>query len=172
MKKFSVLLILLFFVLPVSVSAQDKKFNRTDIELGGGITFGANDYHDDEIARMGGSLRLEGRYHLKKIPVDIGLQIAQSAIMRRLRGTEPDSDDAYVISSPLMIVGDYNFHLDRKINPYVGLGFGEFIGDWEDSLGFMPRVGIRFFHHINLSLDYKLLKKVNRHASLCLGFYF
>ena len=163
-------ILLLILIAPVVCDGQERKHQKIDIELGMGITFGADSYYDYE-NRLGACLKLEGRYNFINFPINIGIQIAQCAIARE---DEIFSDDVNRVSS-LLLIGDYQFRRGQKrVNPYAGLGLGPVWSELSSSTYacVAPRIGVRFFNHINLHLDYKFAKTADRHASLCLGFYF
>ncbi|MEN6456842.1 MAG: outer membrane beta-barrel protein [Prolixibacteraceae bacterium] len=182
---------LCFIGLMVSfVQAQEKKFQRSDIELlNFGVAFGASDFGEYK-AHPGVFLNVEYRYHIKPLPLDFGIQFSQTGIPRAPDG-ESTSDADQV--GRCMLVADYNFRRNHKINPFAGIGFGWYYGMearhtfWdlngemipvtiypeESHLnGVMPRVGVRFFRHLNVTLDYLIAGKYNRHARFGIGFYF
>lgn len=45
-------------------------------------------------------------------------------------------------------------------------------GNKTASFCFMPRVGVELFHHLRITLDYKLQEKANRHVGISLGVVF
>ncbi|MGV8096269.1 MAG: hypothetical protein AB2L24_30815 [Mangrovibacterium sp.] len=172
------------------VQAQEKKFQRSDIELVNfGMAFGASDFYD-YTAHPGVFFNFEYRYHIKPLPLDFGIQMGQSGIPRAPDG-ESTSDADQI--GRCMLVADYNFRCDHKINPFAGIGFGWYYGMeahhvfWdlngeiipvviypEESHfnGIMPRFGVRFFSHLNVTLDYLVASKYNHHARIGVGFYF
>ena len=190
--KFVKQLLLLSFIglLASLVQAQEKKFQRSDIELlNFGVAFGATDF-GDYIAHPGVFLNFEYRYHIKPLPLNFGIQFGQTGIPRALDGENTSDTDKV---GRFMLVADYNFRRDHIVNPFAGIGFGWYNGMearqafWdlngeiipviiypEESRfsGIMPRAGVRFFRHLNVTLDYLIASKYNRHARIGIGFYF
>ncbi|MDR1859496.1 MAG: hypothetical protein LBR06_01050, partial [Bacteroidales bacterium] len=147
------------------------KFQRSDIEpFTLGATYGTTEFDD----RIGILFKIEYRYHIKKVPLNLGVQIVQAALQ--------DSYSIHIAEpanrvSNMTIITDYNFHRQQKVNPFVGLGFGpywsEFIHGFPDPyFGVMPRVGVRLFNHINLVLEYNFLRANDSHFRFSAGFYF
>ena len=150
---------------------QEQKHRKVDIELGAGITFGAVKYSGYS-SGIGPSMKLEGRYNFENKPIDVGLQIARWGI---IRNDDPSNKDIITNDvNSFLLVGDYQFQKGKRVNPYAGLGVGIIGSDWSSSIYtcVAPRIGVRFFNHLNLHLDYKIANRADRHASLCLGFYF
>ena len=150
---------------------QELKHRTVDIELGLGITFGAVKFPDYE-GGIGPCLKLEGRYNFKEFSVDVGLQIAQCPIIRDHPFTSNETDVNRV--SSILLLGDYQFRKGKRINTYAGLGVGPVWSEDSNSTYacIVPRIGVKCFNHLNLYLDYKYATRADRHASLCLGFYF
>lgn len=166
--RMALLLVALAVFSATSAEARDKavKFQRSDLELGLGMTFGASpDYYSGGAAPY---LHLEYRYNLKVIPLDVGFQIARSV----LRYSD-DWDDVNRVDSYLF-VSDYHFRAGQKHDWYAGFGLGWVSSDfsWKSEFGGTVRAGVKLWRHVNLSLAYKVQSKPNNHAVLGLGFFF
>ena len=93
----------------------------------------------------------------------------------------------------VLVVTDYNFRRYNKISFFTGIGLGYATLDnslpisfddskpnWggfltgykKGSFCFMPRIGVELFHHLRMTLDYKLQEKANRHFGFSLGVVF
>ena len=171
MKKILLATLLVAFALVSQAQDNEKKFQRSDIELGIGMTFGASSSAWYQ-ARPGTGplLKLEYRYNFKKKPIDIGLLITQDAITRKVKyGDEKDTEN----TSSVFLISNYHFYNHRRLVLYSGVGVGLVEGMWADSyLGGSARVGAKMLRHLNLALEYKLMRKEDAHAALTLGFYF
>lgn len=185
-----VCLLTMFWAFTVNAQniASVAEVRRFEGEIGVGLVFGA-DKLDFDRNQLGASLHAEVRYNLRRLPLDVGIQ-AGGTIFHR------ESDYAGQLkfrSWNIMAVTDYNFRQTKKISFFGGLGLGyaslgasapvSFDGSQPNWGGFvtgrkdgsfcvMPRVGVEFFHHLRVTLDYKWQEKANRHFDVSIGVVF
>ena len=122
---------------------------------------------------------LELRSNLHNSRFDIGSHIAISATLLADINYEPvpgailpNRYDEYIIY--MMPVADYNFHRGKRISYFVGGGAGISICEIErntrGSFALMPRVGVEFFNHLRLTLNYKYNQRgVYHYLGLSIG---
>ena len=188
------ILSVLVFIFPSYVFAQDAKFKRFEFEIGGGYTFaitksfpiiqGGPMINANGVSGRG-IFYFEGRWHLKQLPLNIGMHIDVSAFYRK--GIPATLFDIPVLvdydfrSAVAIPFADYSFRRGKKVNPFVGLGLGVtfsntgtgvFNDGFETNFCMMPRAGVRFFRHITVMMDYELSKRQYSHAGLKIGFSF
>lgn len=163
MKHFILFSILVVSVLLVKAQDREPRFQRSDIELGLGLAFGANNYYYKH-GGAGPYLRLEYRYNLRVIPLDVGFQIARSSL-----DTNGDTDDNELVDTDF-IVSNYHFWKRKHVDLYAGLGLG--MVNSGQYFGNSMRAGAKLFKHLNFSLEYKFLYEADAHAVASLGFYF
>ncbi|WP_163718221.1 hypothetical protein [Mangrovibacterium lignilyticum] len=162
MKKIILLIVLVVVAILAEAQQKDKKFQRSDIEVGFGVTFGADNYRYDN-GGMGPQIKLEYRYNFKSIPIDAGFQIARSVLI-----ISDDLDDNNKVDTDFIVV-NYRFYKKQNIGLYTGVGGGLVNSDY---MGAAMRVGAKLFNHINLCLEYKFINEEDSHASVNLGFFF
>lgn len=167
---------------------SDCTVARFEGEIGVGAIFGADKLNFDS-NRIGATFYAEGRYNLRRFPLDVGLQVAGSIFHR-------DSDNAGNLEFRtwnVLAVSDYNFRQCKKVSFFAGVGLGYAAldtsapivfdnstpnwagfstGDKKGSFCFMPRVGVELFHRLRFTFDYKFQEKANRHFDLTVGFVF
>lgn len=164
------MLLLLTPIFAVGQNNPGKKFN---FEIGLGYSLAAQK-HDAENLKYKLGFYFEERYNLPVTPVNIGLQVGYSTFIRVSGG----DDDFRSLS--ILPVADYNFRKGKKINPYAGIGMGIAFNNMGGifNVGFktnfciMPRIGVRFINHLNLSLDYQISHTDYSHMNVHFGFYF
>ena len=169
-------------------TVADRKVGRIEGEIGGGFSFGADKLNFDK-NKLGATFYAEARYNMQRVPLDIGVQ-AGGTIFHR----ESVNDGQLKFRTwNVMAVSDYNFRRCKKISLFAGIGLGyasldnsapitfdDSQSNWggfstgtrTGSLCFMPRIGVELFHHLRVTLDYKLQEKANRHFGLSLGVVF
>ncbi len=170
MKKIVLILLLLTSIFAVGQNNSGKKFN---FEIGLGYSLAAQK-HEAEKLKYKLGFYFEERYNSPGIPVNIGLQIGYSTFTRVIGG-----DDKFR-SFSILPVADYNFRKGGKINPYAGIGMGiafnnidgVFNAGFKSNFCIMPRIGVRFINHLNLSLDYQISHTDYSHMNIRFGFYF
>lgn len=171
------LLSLLTIILSVAVKAQDvRKFEG---EFGAAVPVTAKKFGSK--FEPAWNFYAEGRYNLRNVPVDVGLQVQYGAFYRTWAATGIDRDFRFVT---VLAVSDYNFRRGRNISPFVGVGAGmsfvriehsdlESINNSCDlSACVMPRVGIEFFRHVRFTVGYRLMNKEYSNLELSLGVVF
>ena len=122
---------------------------------------------------------LELRSNLHNSRFDVGSHIAISAtpIARTCYDAEPGAilpkqTNENVIY--MMSVADYNFRRGKRISYFVGGGAGISICQIESntrgSFALMPRIGVEFFNHLRLTLNYKYNQRgVYHYLGLSIG---
>lgn len=192
MKKLLVAFALLCFIQGNAQTGQssvaDRKVGRIEGEIGGGLSFGADKLNFDK-NRLGATFHAEARYNMQRVPLDVGVQVAGTIFHRE----SVDAGELKFKTWNVMAVTDYNFRRHTKISFFAGMGLGYAsldhsapivfddsqpnwggfsTGTKTGSFCFMPRVGVELFHHLRVTLDYKLQEKANRHFGLSLGVVF
>ncbi len=192
MKKLLVAFALLCFMQgnaqTVQSSVADRKVGRIEGEIGVGLSFGADKLNFDK-NRLGATFHAEARYNMLRVPLDVGVQVAGTIFHRE----SVDAGELKFKTWNVMAVTDYNFRRHTKISFFAGMGLGYAsldhsapivfddsqpnwggfsTGTKTGSFCFMPRVGVELFHHLRVTLDYKLQEKANRHFGLSLGVVF
>ncbi|WP_300904538.1 outer membrane beta-barrel protein [uncultured Alistipes sp.] len=172
----------------VQSSVADRKVGRLEGEIGVGLSFGADKLNFDK-NRLGATFYAEARYNMQRVPLDVGVQVAGTIFHRE----SVDAGELKFKTWNVMAVTDYNFRCHTKISFFAGMGLGYAsldhsapivfddsqpnwggfsTGTKTGSFCFMPRVGVELFHHLRVTLDYKLQEKANRHFGLSLGVLF
>ncbi|MFV0378740.1 MAG: hypothetical protein ACK5JD_15715 [Mangrovibacterium sp.] len=163
MRYFILSLFLIISVLIANGQKKEPRFQRSDIELGLGTAFGANNYYYKH-GGAGPYFRMEYRYNLKVVPLDLGFQLAVSGL-KHVR----DDDDSNSVDTEFL-VSNYHFFKTTNVDLYAGVGLG--LVNVEEYFGSSMRIGAKLFKHLNFSLEYKFLYKEDAHAVASLGFYF
>lgn len=183
MKKLIVLCAVLATLLP-SAYAQRRDVKAIEVEIGGGMTFGAAQLSSAgfDKTKAGETGFIELRYNFIYLPIDIGLHAGGTVF-----GREQASGEKLNFSSGnFMVTADYNRRRTSNCMWFAGLGVGlaslgnsaktEYMedGGYTDngsgsSLCFMPRIGVELFHHLRLTAAYTLEERANRHFLLSLG---
>lgn len=132
----------------------------------------------------------EGRYNFANVPVDAGLYFSGSIFHR----VSENIGSLYFKSFNIMAVSDYNLFKAQKAFLFAGAGVGLCICDisypinfddssrnkWKifetggkkHSLSVMPRLGVEFFHHLRLTMFYKMQEKANRYFGVTMSYVF
>ena len=187
MKKTLICLLALFWAwaLHAQNNASTLEVRRIEGEIGLGLVFATGKLQFDRV-NTGATGHIELRYNLRRQPIDVGVQVS-GAIFHR------ESDMAGRLKFRgwnLLAVSDYNYRRGRRVSLFGGLGLGYAsiinsapitfdntqphwgrisTGDKTGSFCVMPRIGVEFFNHLRLTLDYKWQEKANCHFSLTLG---
>lgn len=159
---------------------KERGYGKFDFEAGLGTAVGTSKIAGERNI-AGVDLHLEGRWQLESRPIDVGVQIGASSVLRRGIGPngEKDYGDKTSYSSQrIMAVADWQFGRGKTFNPYAGLGAGVasnaitwgFGGDAD--FVFSPRIGVRCFNLVNVSTGYLFTGKEYRRIYFNLGFYF
>ena len=169
-------------------TVADRKVGRIEGEIGGGFSFGADKLNFDK-NKLGATFYAEARYNMQRVPLDIGVQAGGTIFHRE----SVNAGQLKFRTWNVMAESDYNFRRCKKISLFAGIGLGyasldnsapitfdDSQSNWggfstgtrTGSLCFMPRIGVELFHHLRVTLDYKLQEKANRHFGLSLGVVF
>jgi len=169
-------------------TVADRKVGRIEGEIGGGFSFGADKLNFDK-NKLGATFYAEARYNMQRVPLDIGVQAGGTIFHRE----SVNAGQLKFRTWNVMAVSDYNFRRCKKISLFAGIGLGyasldhsapitfdDSQSNWggfstgtrTGSLCFMLRIGVELFHHLRVTLDYKLQEKANRHFGLSLGVVF
>lgn len=120
----------------------------------------------------------EGRYNLRSLPLDVGLQFYLGAFARDWDGGRFSRNQHFKTFS---MVADWNFGSTNRVVPFVGCAFGiaavkidrsdmrAETTSHDSSFCVMPRVGIEFFHRIRLTAGYRWTKRDYRCCEVALG---
>lgn len=172
-------------------NAQNSEYTvrRFEGEIGTGLVWGTGKLGCDEID-LGATIYAEARYNLRRLPLDVGLQVASSIFHRDAYnvGREPFK------SGTIMAVADYNFRRMSNASFFAGVGVGyaaqlstaPFVfddslpnnwsgfstGDARGSFCVMPRVGVELWRHLRITAAYKVAEKANCHFDLTIGVVF
>lgn len=103
-------------------------------------------------------LELRNNYSVRKF--DWGIQFCVTEMMGDEISNEGISTGKIQETGTYLLpVFDYNFRQGQKISYFIGSGLGMMISRVNNyssgSLCAMPRIGVEFFHHLRLTLDYK-----------------
>lgn len=168
--------------------AADREVGRLEGEIGGGFSFGADKLNFDK-NKLGATFYAEGRYNMRRVPLDVGVQAGGTIFHRE----SVNAGQLKFRTWNVMAVTDYNFRRYKNISLFAGVGLGyasldhsapitfdDSQSNWggfstgtrTGSFCFMPRIGVELFHHLRVTLDYKLQEKANRHFGLSLGVVF
>ncbi len=186
MKKtvFAIVALLCFFRSNAQ-SSESCRIGLVEGEIGAGVVFGADELNFDD-SNAGGMFQAELRYNLRRLPLDVGLQVSGTIFQRT-------SDNAGTLKFKtwnVMAVSDYNFKRCKQISFFTGLGVGYAALDnsapivFDDSQpnwgGFsaghktasicvMPRAGVELWHRLRLTCFYMWEEKANRHFGITFG---
>lgn len=147
---------------------------RMEYEIGIGLNKG----HalDGAAAKPRIQLYAEIRMNMKDSPFDVSLQGMIGYFDRDKGGdfiwqTDPVWSET-MWSRSLVTFADYNFRRWKHIAPFVGLGIGMSAIEEEYGVGaecperyydtafvLNPRVGVEFFNHLRITVEYKLMRK-------------
>jgi hypothetical protein len=170
MRKLLIVVVLMLCSMAV-LPAQKRAFGKFDLELSIiNIPVLAPNvpYHKNQINPLG--FYIEGRWQFNKLPVDLGFHIGMNSVTRLPNDGSASYGDT-VLS--ILAVSDYQFGRGTKWNPYVGLGIGvaaEHIK--QPYAAVMPRVGIRCFKFMNISVGYLATGGYDSRLVTSIGFYF
>lgn len=167
------------------VYAQQRDIKAIEVEIGGGITFGASKlrgvgFDKTEVGQTG---FVEIRYNLNRIPVDIGLHLRGTVFGREMQKI---GEHLNFSSGNFMITSDYNYRRNSNCMLFAGLGVGfasfgnsaqiEYLDDGSymdngsnGSICVMPRIGVELWHHLRLTCAYIFEERANGHFNLSIG---
>lgn len=128
---------------------------------------------------------VEVKYVFRKVPVDLGINLSGQIFSRVGYNEKMD-----FMSCNIMAVSDYSFHQTSKMRLYAGLGLGLSFFNWNHNiervgpstyasgpgdyslLCAMPRIGVNFFNHLNVSLGYIFEDSAQSNLSLRVAYVF
>lgn len=180
---------------PKTLTPFPREVRAIEGEIGFGIRFGAPKLGFDET--IGFTCQIEMRYNLPRLPLDFGIQASMGTLNRFRSPIDPSlpswlrDDDVWIKSWNVLVVSDYTWRRTKRVSFFAGLGLGyahfdatapisEYVsedpyyyalsaGDPKNGICVMPRIGIEFFHHLRLTLDYKFQERANRHFNISIG---
>lgn len=173
-------IVLLVALFTVKAQAQSPVVQMMEGEIRAGITTPLGSYHAGK-AQISADLGIEGRYNFKGTPWDCGLMLDLSTARRGYEHLYNDGSDRWQSNRTLALalIGDYNLHQGKKVNPFAGVAIGvalnDVVGDkYFPSSGasmiFAPRIGVEFIYHIRLMGQFNICRKGYNNFSLTLGF--
>ncbi|MDR1272917.1 MAG: hypothetical protein LBK12_00045 [Odoribacteraceae bacterium] len=172
MKTNVLILITFFLALALCSAGQEKRIQRINFEVDFGIIFGATRDGAEKLP-LGGTMGMEIRYNLRSLPLNIGLIQELSGFSRVYETGRKEN----IRSLKTLGVCDYNFRRGKAVSMFVGAATGGAIemnmlsSKRRTLFAFVPRVGLRFFKHVSLSLDYAMTRVYHNHFDLKLGVY-
>mgnify|MGYP000886975498 CR=1 FL=1 len=136
---------------------------------------------------MGLQMHLETRLNIENSPLDVGFQAGVASFNRQMDRYGVDYD---IRHSAMITFVDYNFRYWKRVAPFVGLGMGyaavNYTSFWRNSNTgretddtfydrlylVNTRVGVEFYNHFRITLEYKYMKKEYSHLGISIGFVF
>ena len=173
----SIFPIILFLLCNLSGFAQ--KIQKLEGEVSLGFTVPSGNYHDGE-KLVGPDFGLELRYNIPRTAWDCGLVLNVSTAVYKY-DESPKTDWYWEQSNRslnIMAIGDYNFRLGLKFNPYFGVGVGLSLYDavnevvYESSgvsFVFRPRIGIELFRHFRIGMFSTMTKTGYNNWGISIG---
>ncbi len=152
--------------------SKDGKYGKFDMEIGFQSSILTSRSPGDSYT-VYPFFFLESRWQLKQQPINVGLSVSASQIVRHYEGFS----DKTFRTIPIMAIADYQFGRGKKVNPYVGLGVGISLNQndydpFKTYFAATPRIGVRFFKFMNLQVGYLLTLRDYSRMYVNLGFYF
>lgn len=163
---------------------QTKPRRYVEFELGLGVM---QSFHKLIFDRSlpGACPYAEIKYVFRKVPVDLGLNASAQIFSRTGENEKQD-----FMSWNIMAVSDYSFYQTSTMRLYAGLGVGLSFFEWNHHimrvgpstyasgggdysiLCAMPRIGINFYNHLNVSLGYIFEDSANSNLNLRIAYVF
>ncbi len=181
MKTFSKLFFALIISFTAILSAKAAEPLRVQNFEGGlslGPTFGLKP-NNSYSGKIGANGSLDLRYNFANSKWDIGASVVfNDVIWDRFNNEneflmeEHDNNTAFIVTS------HYNFLQGKKLNPYIGFGFGlsDIYSNNKDrklpSFGaiFCPTIGIELFYHVRINAGFYLSRSGFNSFALSAGF--
>lgn len=166
----------LLLCVSVGAMAQGREVKTFEFEPFFGATAGL---HSPGSMVIGPALGLEGRWNLRRRPIDIGAQLYVGSAC----STYKDDDISCRIAS-LGAFADWNFGRGGSVAPFVGVGlsfnrydmvngsYNDDEGDGTSGPGINPRVGVELFRHLRLTLTARIGRNIYNQGSLTIGYAF
>ena len=139
--------------------SNEVEVQRVEGELRVGLTAPLGGFHGGS-ATVGPAFGVEIRYNIPKSSWDMGFQINATTAVRKFHSSNYTYEQSNR-SVNYLLSGGYNFGQGKKVNPFVGAGFGLNFYDAIDDVvydgsgkcfTFAPRVGVELFHHLRFTL--------------------
>lgn len=166
----------LLLCISVGAMAQGREVKTFEFEPFLGATAGL---HSPGSMVIGPSLGLEGRWNLRRRPIDIGAQLYIGSACSTYKG-----DDISCRIASLGAFADWNFGRGSSVAPFVGVGlsfnqydmvsgsYNDDEGDGTSGPGINPRVGVELFRHLRLTLTARIGRNIYNQGSLTIGYAF
>lgn len=167
-----------------SCFGQTKSRRLVEFELGLGVMQSFNNLIFEQ-SMPGACPYAEAKYVFKKVPVDLGVNLSGQIFSRVGENEKLD-----FMSCNVMAVSDYSFYQTSKMRLFAGLGVGLSFFDWDhhikrvgpttyasgagdySMLCAMPRIGINFYNHLNMSLGYLFEDTAHSNLNLRVAYMF
>lgn len=171
-------LILSFVAVLPSKAAEPLRVQNFEGGLSFGPTFGLKP-NSSYSGRIGANGALDFRYNFDNSKWDIGASVIFNVVLwdrlndrNEFLKEENDNNTAFVV------VSHYNFLQGKKVNPFIGFGFGlsDIYSNNKDrklpGVGaiFNPTVGIELFYHIRINAGFYLSRSGFNSFALSAGF--
>lgn len=152
--------------LMLATGARAQEPGRYEGEIGAAVPVAAKRYGGK--FEPAWNVYAEGRRNFAAVPLDLGIRLQYGAFYRSWASTHVDRNYR---AGTLMAVADYTFRRLSRVAFFGGCGAGislvqvEHAGPeakshtLEAAACFEPRVGIEFFHHLRLTVGYRLLNR-------------
>lgn len=149
-----------------SATAGAQQLRRCEGEIGAVVPVAAKRYGGK--FEPAWNVYAEGRRNFAAVPLDLGIRLQYGAFYRSWASTHVDRNYR---AGTLMAVADYTFRRLSRVAFFAGCGAGislvqvEHAGPasksyrLEAAACLEPRVGIDFFHHLRLTVGYRLLNR-------------
>lgn len=163
---------------------QTKPRRHIEFELGLGVMQSFHKLVFDH-SLPGACPYAEIKYVFRKVPVDLGLNVSGQIFSRIGENERLD-----FMSWNIMAVSDYSFYQTSSMRLFAGLGVGMSFFEWDHHIKIigpgtyasgdgdysllcaMPRIGINFYNHLNVSLGYIFEDSANSNLNLRVAYVF
>jgi hypothetical protein len=173
MKTRVLILITFFLAFALCSAGQEKQVPRFNVEWYCGVMTGMPQ-EGVKAVPFGLLTGVETRYNFRSTPLNVSIIHEFSFMVRVYEANRKDESIRYYKT---LCAWDYNFRRGKAVSMFAGIAAGSAIesdldSSWQRNvLIFAPRVGLRLFRHVNLSLDYTATRAPNSHFNLRLGYY-
>lgn len=156
MRKYSIAFLMVLCFIPFMGWSQ-QKVRSLEFEVGGGYAMAtALGKRLDAL-----ELFLELRSNIPCSKFDIGVQICLAGTLDdESYNSEKNNQNLKETGTFMIPFVDYNFRRGRKVSYFVGSGIGMMNSKINNdntysSISIVPRIGMEFFNHLRLTLDYR-----------------
>ncbi len=177
LKIFAAIFILSATVLP-SKAAEPLRVQNFEGGLSFGPTFGLKP-NNSYSGKIGANTALDLRYNFPNSRWDIGASVISNVVMwDRYNNDNEFLKEEFNYNTAFVVTSHYNFLQGKKLNPYIGFGFGlsDIYSNNKDrklpSVGaiFCPTVGIELFYHVRINAGFYLSRSGFNSFALSAGF--